>query len=435
MRAVLVLLVLGLAAWGLYVYLPDSTVDGKDRGEEPVIAFLERSEAPPAAAQPDPARGPAAAQERKEAPASRPEPESGAFGLSAQDLPSGLQGDVSVAQAILFGGPEDVERALARLDVADEERRLCVAFALALDGDRKAGLAMAHGLDAPGALAAPERALLEAALTGNDATAVRPASSSADPLTRRAMRLRLLARDADERLAAAEHPAAASGYSELLLAALAGPWEAEREELAAWSAGLNAAQAHHRWDPRGPWPSVEVTVEEGDTLTHVRKRYLDGHPGGLICTGLIERANQITGYIHPGDMLRVPTERASALVDLSSRWLLYRLGDEVASAWEVGIGREGQETILGTFRAADKQEEPTWFREGQAPQAYPDNPLGTRWIAWYRDGKKTGYGFHGTWDPETVGTAASDGCIRLRNEDVEVLFQILPVGARIEVQE
>jgi lipoprotein-anchoring transpeptidase ErfK/SrfK len=134
-------------------------------------------------------------------------------------------------------------------------------------------------------------------------------------------------------------------------------------------------------------------------------------------------------------MLRVPTERASALVDLSSRWLLYRLGDEVASAWEVGIGREGQETILGTFRAADKQEEPTWFREGQAPQAYPDNPLGTRWIAWYRDGKKTGYGFHGTWDPETVGTAASDGCIRLRNEDVEVLFQILPVGARIEVQE
>lgn len=73
------------------------------------------------------------------------------------------------------------------------------------------------------------------------------------------------------------------------------------------------------------------------------------------------------------------------------------------------------------------------MRPGHAPVPYgdPGNPLGTRWIAW--DGRQ-GFGFHGTWSPETVGTAASDGCIRLRNEDVERLFEILPQGAEIDVR-
>jgi lipoprotein-anchoring transpeptidase ErfK/SrfK len=85
----------------------------------------------------------------------------------------------------------------------------------------------------------------------------------------------------------------------------------------------------------------------------------------------------------------------------------------------------------------DKNTEPMWFRPGRdpVPFGHPENPLGTRWIAWLDEGSKpTGLAFHGTKDPESIGTDQSQGCVRMRNRDVEELFEILPVGARIEVR-
>jgi len=434
MRAVLVLLVLGLVGFGLYRLLPASDVEGKGP-EEPAIPFIERPQEDPGPF----GRGgqPAADRPAKQAEAPRTEPSksAGAFGLKAGDASSGATQDVGLAQALFFGGLADVQRAVARLEPSDAERRLFLSFANAVTGNQRAAIEAATGLDEAGALPAADQALLKAALTGRQVVAATPASTASEPLARRAMRLRLRALEAERALADGQPALAAVAYSDVLKAALTGPWDGDRRALLAWTEGLNAAQARHRWSPRGEWASVEMVVEQGDSLTSIRKRYLAEHPDGLICTGLIARANQLTGYIHPGDTLRVPTEHAWAFVDLSSRWLLYLIGDEVASAWEVGIGREGQETILGEFRAAEKQEEPTWFREGEQPAYFPDNPLGTRWIAWFRDGQKTSYGFHGTWEPESIGSASSDGCVRLRNEEVEVLFEILPVGARILVQQ
>ena len=43
-------------------------------------------------------------------------------------------------------------------------------------------------------------------------------------------------------------------------------------------------------------------------------------------------------------------------------------------------------------------------------------------------------GFHGTNDEAGVGEAVSLGCIRMRNEDVEVLYEVLPVGSVVEVK-
>ena len=99
------------------------------------------------------------------------------------------------------------------------------------------------------------------------------------------------------------------------------------------------------------------------------------------------------------------------------------------------IGRPGEDTPTGEFEVRNKLENPPWMKEGQEPIPFgdPRNPLGTRWIGWSRGGVKTSYGFHGTRDPQSIGTAASDGCIRLLNEDVERLFQVLPEGAPITV--
>jgi len=42
-----------------------------------------------------------------------------------------------------------------------------------------------------------------------------------------------------------------------------------------------------------------------------------------------------------------------------------------------------------------------------------------------------GYGIHGTDHPETIGRAASHGCVRLRNEDIEKLYDMVPVGTPV----
>jgi hypothetical protein len=246
-----------------------------------------------------------------------------------------------------------------------------------------------------------------------------------------------LARAAERALAAGDHATAAGAYSELLLAEREAPWDADQASFDAWRAGLRRAQARHRWDMRGSWPSITLRVEPGDSLVAIRKRALAERPELFLCTGLIARANELRGsVIQPGQDLRVPIEQAHAIVDLSARWVLYLHGDEVVDAWRVGIGREETETRPGSYTGGDKQEEPTWFRPGHDPVPFgdPENPLGTRWIAWVLpNGTNSSLGFHGTNDPAGVGGAVSQGCIRMRNEDVEELFEILPRGTSVEV--
>jgi lipoprotein-anchoring transpeptidase ErfK/SrfK len=44
-----------------------------------------------------------------------------------------------------------------------------------------------------------------------------------------------------------------------------------------------------------------------------------------------------------------------------------------------------------------------------------------------------GYGLHGTDEPASIGRAASHGCVRLRNEDIETLYRIVPVGTVVYI--
>jgi hypothetical protein len=324
---------------------------------------------------------------------------------------------------------------LEEAKVPSARRRLLQAFSEAMADQRDAARATAAGIPADADLDAEERRLLELAL-GEPAGMPRPASMRGDGPVVLAMRMALIAQEARLLLQAGTHAAAAQSFSELLLLELDAPWASSRALLAAWSEGLHQAQENHRWNPRGEWPSVTMEVQPGDHLTGIRKRFLESRPGELICTGLIARANRIEGFIHPGDVLRVPTDPVSVIVDLDSRWTLYLHADEVVAAWEVGIGRPGEETITGDFIAGTKDENPMWSKIGQEPIPFgdPRNPLGTRWIGWNQGERTTSYGFHGTKEPESIGKAASDGCIRLHNEDVEELFEILPVGAPIHVR-
>ena len=49
------------------------------------------------------------------------------------------------------------------------------------------------------------------------------------------------------------------------------------------------------------------------------------------------------------------------------------------------------------------------------------------------DFDKDGYGIHGTTDPVSIGTQATQGCVRMLNNEVEELFDILPEGTEVVI--
>ncbi|MEW6072393.1 MAG: L,D-transpeptidase family protein [Planctomycetota bacterium] len=439
MRSLALLLVVAAALLLVLRFYPSSPVEGAGgdpAGAAPAAGFEDQFLADALSTGPASATAPASPAPSSPALASPP---------SARDAlppeppvasaPAPSSAETVLAGALLHARPGELAETLAAQKIAGARRTCLEAFAAAIAGDRERANALAAGLAAGADLPAEERQALDLAL-GEAGAVPRAAPARTDGPVVLAMRMALLAQEARGLLAAGASAAAARDFSELLLLEIEAPWPSDRAVLAAWSEGLAAAQRNHRWNPRGDWPAVEITVEEGDHLTAIRKRYLAEHPDRLVCTGLIARANRIAGPIHPGDELRIPTEPVHVIVDLGARWVLYLHGTEVVGAWEVGIGRPGEETVTGNFVVGEKNEDPTWFKLGQDPVPFgdPRNPLGSRWIGWNQGGRPTSYGFHGTRDPESIGQAASDGCIRLLDRDVEELFEILPVGAAIRVQ-
>ena len=121
------------------------------------------------------------------------------------------------------------------------------------------------------------------------------------------------------------------------------------------------------------------------------------------------------------------------------------LGDYYIRSYTIGLGKDNS-TPTGTFFAGAKLTKPTWFgvvdettgRREAVPYGDPNHPLGGHWITLRHlpkdGGKKTDYGIHGTNEPRTIGKQASHGCIRMRNEKVAELFDLLVTGkSRITV--
>lgn len=347
--------------------------------------------------------------------------------------------EVALAAALVHQDTEALKGWLARdgARFAEDRRALALALSHAARGSLSEAKRVADDID-DDELTPAERELLQAALAGPGKRAT-PATYGGDSPLALAMDMLVRERDARASLAAKGAELAARAFSSLMRDELAAPWEGDPATLARWNQGLAEAQRAHRWSVRGKWPALDVKVRKGDSLTLIRKRVLAEHPELLICTGLISRANQLKDddAIKPDDLLRIPTDRASVLVDVSSRWMLYMLGDEVAAAFEIGVGRDGHDTPTGTFTVGPKQKNPMWFPKGGKPVPFgdPENPLGTRWIPWMRDGVKTDVGFHGTNEEAGVGGRVSQGCVRLRNVDAELVFDILPEGATIVVQD
>ena len=429
---------------------PEAQPDVAPRATASPSAESPAVESPPMEAEPEPQQQEPAPQE----PVRRPDPLSagsfdgarrGTIQAAAPDdlaFDTGGSGSSELAQILLEAWITQEPGALGQYMMEGEGTRmpesrqqLVGGFWEALIGKVEDAQQRFDGIRGREGVTSSQLALLAAAIDppGNRAVPQAASAGRIEPLAF-SMQMILLGDEARSLMELRDYGRSAVAWSDLIQMELRAPWAPHREAIQQWGSSLAQAQGNHRFAKGGNWPSYDVTVSAGEYLTDIRKRALRERSGLLICTGLIEATNGLVGrYHHPGDVLRIPTDRANVIVDLDARAVLYRHGDEVVQVWECGIGRDGHETPLGTFTIGEKLEKPVHSTRG-LPYGHPENPLGSRWLALLKDGQNSTYGIHGTSDPSGVGGEVSLGCIRMRNEDVNELFEILPRGAEVIIQ-
>jgi lipoprotein-anchoring transpeptidase ErfK/SrfK len=123
------------------------------------------------------------------------------------------------------------------------------------------------------------------------------------------------------------------------------------------------------------------------------------------------------------------TSARRIVISIPKKQLTLFEGDLVVETYDVAVGKPSTPSPVGSWKIVNRIDHPTWCAHGKPVKPGPRNPLGTRWIGL----SKSGYGIHGTNEPDSIGKAASHGCIRMRNEDVEELFALVEPGMRVEL--
>jgi L,D-transpeptidase ErfK/SrfK len=228
-------------------------------------------------------------------------------------------------------------------------------------------------------------------------------------------------------------------YIALLLSAAGGPCAATVYEL------TDPAQRVFGEDQR-----VQTVYE--DTLYDMARRY------SLGSDELIRVNPQLDPWIPgagktvfiPGRHILPPVAHAGIVVNIAEHRLYYyprpkRHQPQQVISYPVSIGKMDWRTPLGDTRVIAKQKDPWWFptesvraehaRDGETLPARvppgPDNPLGDRALR-LAAGKGT-YLIHGTNNPIAVGLAVTHGCIRMYPEDIQALFEMVPVGTKVTI--
>ncbi len=196
---------------------------------------------------------------------------------------------------------------------------------------------------------------------------------------------------------------------------------------------------------------LQVTIaRHEDTLADIARRFNVGYEE-------IIRANPGVDPWLPGEGTPVvlPTEfvlpdapREGLVLNLAAMRLYYYPKREKDAPIEVithpiGIGKVGWVTPEGSTKVVARIKDPVWIPPVSVRQEHakdgdilpdkvppgPDNPLGRHMfrLGW------PSYLVHGTNKPPGVGMRSSHGCIRLYPEDIEALYDSMPIGTRVTV--
>ena len=174
-------------------------------------------------------------------------------------------------------------------------------------------------------------------------------------------------------------------------------------------------------------------IQSGDYLQKIAKKY-------NTTVALLKTMNGLeSDTIRLGDRLLVFNGDFSIRVSKSLNSLDLLLGGNMFKRYSVGTGKFGK-TPAVEFTVVDKIIEPPWTRPSdnrQIEYGDPENVLGSRWMAIKSSDhpELTGFGIHGTWERDSIGKQSSAGCIRMLNEDVEELFDLVPRKTSVIITE
>jgi len=185
------------------------------------------------------------------------------------------------------------------------------------------------------------------------------------------------------------------------------------------------------------------TIKDKETLLELARDYDVGY----------NEINAANGGVDPwlpkkGTKIVIPTRWLlpdildnGIVINLAEMRLYYffsAMGSKYVKTFPIGIGANGFDTPIGTYKITAKVKDPIWRIPRSIKAEYPDlpdyvppgpdNPLGKYWIE-----LSDGYGIHGTNRPLGIGRRVSHGCIRLYPEDIKVLFTLARWGAQVKI--
>lgn len=289
------------------------------------------------------------------------------------------------------------------------------------------------------AAATPSRAMDERPASRDilvsDEAGERVASSS--PLTRRAVAVQQAAhRELDEskvnsdapKIALADELQAiddqiASGETLAAHRALSKLYWNHKEHRAALRPRLDASARAIFFQPQ-PHYVEPYTIQANDQLRVIANQY-------QLSWEYLARLNKTEPRrIQLGQKLKVVKGPFGAIIDLQDFALTIHLQGYYVKRYDVGVGKDGS-SPLGKFSVLNKVENPQYTGpDGRVIKGDdPQNPLGERWID-----LGDSYGIHGTIDPDSIGKAASRGCIRLRDNDVIEVYDFLVKDSEVVIR-
>jgi murein L,D-transpeptidase YcbB/YkuD len=114
-----------------------------------------------------------------------------------------------------------------------------------------------------------------------------------------------------------------------------------------------------------------------------------------------------------------PPGNVNIVINISKRNLEVYNDGQLYKTYRIAVGKSQTPTPIGEWNVVWKD-----YNWGTG--------FGTRWmglnVPWGV------YGIHGTNKPWSIGQFASHGCIRMRNKDVEELFEWIPIGTPVKIE-
>jgi LysM repeat protein len=174
------------------------------------------------------------------------------------------------------------------------------------------------------------------------------------------------------------------------------------------------------------------TVKAGETLLKIAPAYNVPYEAIMRMNGISNPAT-----LREGRALVVPKGPFHARIHRASFRMDLYLADQYVRSFPVGLGADGG-TPTGVWKVNNRQRNPTYYPPPSASdkRVYapndPKNPLGGFWIGLEGiEGDaagQSGFGIHGTIEPDSIGRNASLGCVRMYNEDAAIVFDLLASG-------